>query len=388
MPPALTSLPGRGSIQGHEVIVMRTNYLRATLAGGLFAVLLVGTAPLDGLFAQSSGAQQDQTQQPPVSVPSAPNEQQKTPDQYTMTVEVPLVTLDVVVADDNGNPVTGLSKGNFRVSEDGVPQSISNFATPDAPITCVMLLETRSPHFGGYPVYMANAVNWSWAFISQLKKDDWLALAYFDMRTHYDVDFTQNKMAVRDFLSTMRMPGFSESNVFDAVIETLDRLKDVKGRKSILLLASGIDTFSKHTWDDTQKRLKQTDVTIFPVSVSQFVEIMQDNGLRPGGANLTFLQADNQMREMARLTGGESFFPRFDGEIPSDMQQIAAMLRSQYSLGYMPTNQTRDGKYRKIKVEAVGTDGKPLEVLNEKHKKLKLVIYARQGYTAPKGPVS
>jgi len=367
---------------------MRTNYLRATLAGGLFAVLLVGTAPLGGLLAQSSGAQQEPNQQPPVSVPSAPKDQQKAPDQYTMTVEVPLVTLDVVVADDNGNPITGLSKSNFRVSEDGVSQSITNFATPDAPITCVMLLEFSSRGPYGYPVYMANAVNWSWAFISQLKKDDWLALAYFDMRTHYDVDFTQNKMAVRDFLSTMRMPGFHESDVFDAVIETLDRLQDVKGRKSVLLLASGIDTFSKHTWDDTMKRLKQTDVTIFPVSVSQFVEVMQDNGLRAGGANLTFLQADNQMREMARLTGGQSFFPRFDGEIPSDMQQIAAMLRSQYSLGYMPTNQTRDGKYRKVKVEAVGTDGKPLEVLNEKHKKLKLVIYARQGYTAPKGPVS
>jgi VWFA-related protein len=272
-----------------------------------------------------------------------------------------------------------------------VPQALTNFSTPDAPITCVMLLET-STRGGSFthqiPPYMVNAVNWSAAFIYQLKKEDWLALADFDMRAHYDVDFTQDKMAVRQYLSTMRVPGFSESNVFDAVIETLDRLQDVKGRKSILLLASGIDTFSKHTWDDTMKRLKQTDVTIFPVSVSQFLEVMRDDGRRPGGGNLTFLQADNQMREMGRITGGQSFFPRFDGEIPTIMQQVAAMLRSQYSLGYIPTNQSRDGKYRKIKVEAVGTDGKPLEVLNEKHKKLKLVIYARQGYTAPKGPVS
>lgn len=385
---------------------MRTNYLRAILAGGIFALLAVGTPPIGGLFAQSTGAPQDpkqqppvsvpatpkdQTQQPPVSVPSAPKDQQKAPDQYTLTVEVPLVTLDVVVADDNGNPITGLGKTNFRLSEDGVPQAISNFSTPDAPITCVMLLETSTR--GGsaahlIPPYMVNAVNWSAVFIRQLKKDDWLALADFDMNPHYDVDFTQDKMAVRDYLSTMRVPGFSESNVFDAVIETLDRLQDVKGRKSILLLASGIDTFSKHTWDDTIKRLKQTDVTVFPVSVSQYQEVMQDNGLRRGGANLTYAQADNEMREMGRITGGQAFFPKFDGEIPTVMQQIAAMLRSQYSLGYTPTNQSRDGKYRKIKVEPVGTDGKPLEVLNEKHKKLKLVVYARQGYTAPKGPVS
>src|SRR5208282_741231 len=270
----------------------------------------------------------------------------------------------------------------------GVPQPITNFATPDAPITCVMLLEFSSRGANGYPVYMANAVSWSNAFISQLKKNDWLALAYFDMRTHFDVDFTQDKMAVRSFLSTMRMPGFHESNVFDAVIETLDRLQDVKGRKSILLLASGRDTLSKHTWDDTQKRVKQTDVTIFSVGVAGFEEVMQDTGLGRGASNLNYLQADNQMREFARLTGGRSYFPRFPGEVPGDMQEIAAMLRSQYSLGYMPSNQARDGKYRKIKVEVVGTDGKPLEVQNEKHKKLKLVIYARQGYTAPKGPVS
>src|SRR5271154_4004837 len=103
---------------------MRTHYLRAALAGGLFAVLAIGVAPIERLLAQSSGAQQDPKQQdpkqqPPVSVPSAPNGQ-KPPDQYTLSVEVPLVTLDVVVADDDGNPITGLSKSNFRVSEDGV----------------------------------------------------------------------------------------------------------------------------------------------------------------------------------------------------------------------------------------------------------------------------
>jgi VWFA-related protein len=177
--------------------------------------------------------------------------------------------------------------------------------------------------------------------------------------------------------------------VFDAVMDTLDNLKDVKGRKSIVLLASGIDTFSKHTLDQAYKRVKETDVTIYCVGVARFLaEYMDSHGMIGGAGRLNFVQAQNQLNEFSRLTGGRAYSPMFDGQIPGIMQEVAAMLRSQYSLGYTPTNQARDGKYRKIKVEVVGPDGAPLEVQDQKHKKLKLVVYARQGYTAPKGPVS
>jgi VWFA-related protein len=364
---------------------MRPSLLRAAAAGGLFGLLVMGTAPLAGLRAQAQKAQQ----KPPVTVPSAPSGEQKPPEQYTMSVEVPLVTLDVVVADNKGDIYTGLKKGNFRVSEDGVPQPITNFSTPEAPITTVLLIEFSSRGIFGYPAFAANAVTWADEFVSLLKKDDWVALVSFDMRTHIEVDFTQDKRAVHDYLAGMILPGFHESNIFDAVIETLDNMKDVKGRKSIVLLASGIDTFSKHTLDDAYKRAKETDVTIFPVGVARPVANYLDNHNMIGASGrLDFYQAENQLREFAKLTGGQAFFPQFEGEIPDDMRNIAAMLRSQYSLGYVPTNQARDGKYRKIKVDVVGSDGQPVELTDKKGKKLKLIVYARQGYTAPKGPVS
>jgi VWFA-related protein len=364
---------------------MRPGLLRAAAAGGLFGLLVMGTAPLAALRAQSQEAQQ----KPPVTVPSGPSGEKKPPEQYTMSVEVPLVTLDVVVADDKGDIYTGLKKGNFRVSEDGVPQPITNFSTPEAPITTVLLIEFSSRGIFGYPAFAANAVTWADEFVSLLKKDDWVALVSFDMRTHIEVDFTQDKRAVHDYLAEMIMPGFHESNIFDALIETLDNMKDVKGRKSIVLLASGIDTFSKHTLDDAYKRVKETDVTIFPVGVARPVANYLDNhGLIGGSGRLDFYQAENQLGEFAKLTGGQAFFPQFEGEIPDDMRSIAAMLRSQYSLGYVPTNQARDGKYRKIKVDVVGSDGQPVELKDKKGKKLKLIVYARQGYTAPKGPVS
>jgi VWFA-related protein len=368
---------------------MRAGILRCTTAGGLFALLVLGTAPLDALRAQSQNAPRDAQQKPPVTVPGGPTGDTKPTDQYSMSVEVPLVSLDVVVADEKGDIFTGLKKGNFRVSEDGVNQPITNFGTPEAPITTVLLIEFSSKGLFGYPVYAANAVNWADVFLQLLKKDDWVALVSFDMRTRLEVDFTQDKMAVHNYLATMLIPGFHESNVFDALMETLDNLKDVKGRKSIVLLASGIDTFSKHTLDDAYKRVKQTDVTIFPIGVSRALQYYLDGqGVLSGARSVDFYQAENQLGQFAKLTGGHAFFPVFDGEIPGIMQSIAGMLRAQYSLGYTPSNQARDGKYRKIKVEVVGADGQPLEVQDKKGKKMKLVVYARQGYTAPKGPVS
>jgi VWFA-related protein len=349
---------------------MRPSYLRSTVAGALLVALTIGPAAPAARDPQAQKGQQN----PPVTVPSPPADQ-KPQDQFTINVEVPLVTLDVVVADDRGDPITGLQKNNFRVSEDGVAQPVSNFATPEAPITCVMVVEFSSRGIYGYPVYAANAVNWADVFLAQLRKDDWIGLVSFDMRTHVEVDFTQDKMAVHSYLSRMIIPGFRESNVFDAVMETLDNLKDVKGRKAMLLLASGIDTFSKHTLDDLLKRVKQTDVTIYPVGVARFLSYyLEGRGLLSGPGRLDFYQAENQMNEIARLTGGHAFFPVFDGAVPGIMQEVASMLRSQYSLGYTPTNQSRDGKYRKIKVEVVGTDGAPLEVKDQKGKKLKLII--------------
>jgi len=368
---------------------MRAGFVRTTTACGLFLLLALGSAPADPLDAQPQGGQDNPQQKPPVTVPAGPGETKPT-DQFSVTVEVPLVNLDVVVSDEKGDIFTGLNKANFRVSEDGVLQPITNFSTPEAPITSVLLVEFSSRGLYGYPVYSANAVTWADAFVRLLKRDDWVALVSFDMRTRVEVDFTQDKMAVHNYLASMIIPGFHESNVFDALMETLDNMRDVKGRKSVVLLASGVDTFSKHTLDDAYKRVKNTDVTVFCIGTGQVVLNYIENNRATGGAiqRLNLYQAENQMKEFARLTGGQAFFPTFQGEIGSIMQNIANMLRSQYSLGYVPSNQARDGKYRKIKVEVVGSDGQPAQMKDAKGKLTKLIVYARQGYTAPKGPVS
>jgi VWFA-related protein len=311
-----------------------------------------------------------------------PAQPQQAPGGFSISVTVPVVGVDVVVTDNNGNYLTGLKKENFRVTEDGTVQMISNFAPTDAPITIVLLLEFSKL---GYQVFSYNARNWAAAFLGNLKATDWVALETFNMRPKVEVDFTHNGKDVLQGIASLYYPPFSESNLFDAISDVLDRTKDVKGKKAVLVLASGIDTFSKMTLDQAMKRIRETDATIFTIGVG--AQLFMSAETRAGGGgfgeNLNYLQAENQLKTFAAMTGGRSWSPRFDGEIPSIMQDIAASLRNQYSMAYSPSNNALDGKYRKIKVELVAPDGGPLTVNDQRGKKVKFQVYARQGYTAP-----
>jgi VWFA-related protein len=368
---------------------------RLVLAHALIAVLAFAP-PLT--LAQGQGPQrppsssqapppQSPQQQAPPSQPAPPQQGSQGQDQqqsgqpgFAISTTVPLVNVDVVVTDNDGNYLNGLKKENFRVLEDGAPQTITNFGTTDAPITVVLLLEFSQI---GYGWFLYNAVNWADVFLRQLKPNDWVALESFNMRSNVEVDFTHNTREVEQGLVSLYFPPFHESNIFDALVDVTDRLQDVKGKKAVLVLASGIDTFSRLTLDKTLAKLKQTDVTVYCVGVAEQMFVRSiDNG------GLTYLQAQNQLRTFAEMTGGRTWFPRFDGEIPSIMADVAGSLRNEYSLGYSPSNAKNDGKYRKIKVEVVAPDGGPLTVLDQKGKKRKFQVYARQGYTAPTSSVT
>ncbi len=358
--------------------------MRATLIGILLTFLACALALRlveQHVLAQAPAGQQPSSQ-PPVQPPPATSKQEPPQGGVSISVEVPIVTLDVVATTQHGDLITGLKRDNFRILEDGQPQTITNFAPTDAPLTIVMLMEFSSR--GYYQWFAYQAKYWADAFFPNLQQKDWVALVTFDMRSRVEADFTQNKEEVREALYHLYFPGFSESNVFDAILDTVDRLKDVKGKKSILLLATGVDTFSKHTLDQTIKQLRQTDVTIFAVGLDKpYTNFLDSRGAF--GSHLNYLQGENQLRTFAQMTGGFAWFPQFDGEIPGIFHDVAAFLRNQYSLSYSPTNRTRDGKYRKVKVELVGPDGGPLTVLDQKGKKQKYLVYAREGYQAPAG---
>ncbi|MGA2534856.1 MAG: VWA domain-containing protein [Terracidiphilus sp.] len=294
---------------------------------------------------------------------------------FSLRVDVPEVTVDVgVLLEKTHQFVPGLKPNNFRVYEDGVVQKVSGFKRVEAPITALMICEFAANSYS----FIYDMRNAAFAFAQQLRPQDYVALMTFDMRNTIQLDFTQDKRLFLEAINSLRIPGFSETNLFDALYEGLDRLERIEGRKYIILIASGRDTFSKLTLDKILKKVKAAqDITIYTVSTGGFARAVSRRG-----DSLDYLQGDNEMRTFSSLTGGASYFPRFSGEMPDIFSEINQNIRSKYELVYRPTNAKQDGSYRKLRVELVDDEGQPLRIQDEKHKPLKYDIIAREGYKA------
>jgi VWFA-related protein len=325
---------------------------------------------------------------PPPPAPAAP--QFRNPEgmgNVTLHVNVPEVTIDVgVMLEKTHQFVPGLKPSNFRVFEDGVQQKVEGFKRTEAPITALILMEYSARGMG----FRIQALNAALAFAEQLRPQDYIAMMTFDLNTHIITDFTQDKRQLQEGMRMLEnevyMPAaFSESDIFDALNESLDRLERIEGQKYIVLIATGIDSFSKLTFDKIEKRVKAAhDITIDTISTDGFFEAMTEGRGGMGGAmrDMSFLQADNEMKSFSDWTGGMHFAPRFVGEMPDDVKAINENIRAKYELVYHPTNAKLDGTFRKIRVELVDDEGQPLRMQDEKKKPLKYDIITRDGYRA------
>jgi len=301
---------------------------------------------------------------------------------FSLRVEVPEVTVDVgVLLEKTHQFVPGLKPANFRVYEDGVEQKVAGFKRVEAPITALLICEFAARSY----TFIYDMRNAAFAFAEQLRPQDYVALMTFDLRTQIVTDFTQDKRQLEAAINSLRIPGFTDTNLFDALYEGIYRLQRVEGRKYIILIASGVDTFSKLTFDKILKKVKETrDITIYTVSTGGMMRAITEGrgGMRGEMRDMDFLQGDNEMRTFASITGGMSYFPRFTGEFPDIFGQINQNIRSKYELIYHPSNAKQDGSYRKLRVELVDEEGHPLRIQDEKHKPLKYDIITRDGYRA------
>jgi VWFA-related protein len=290
-----------------------------------------------------------------------------------------VVNVDVAVLDNKGNPIPKIPRGNFRILEDNVPQTVTQYSVGQAPMTVAMVIEFSARFQRLYGPGWFDTLNAAYTFTRMLKPDDYTAVIAYDLKTEILCDFTNDQNKIGEAMQRLRIPGFSESNMFDALAETADRMSKIEGRKAILLISSGIDTFSKLTYDKARKSLQESGVPIYTIGTLGFVRELS------GDSNISFLQGDNELRTFSKETGGQSYFPKFPGELPNVIQQLQQALRTQYSLGYNPTNQAKDGKFRKITVQLVDPQtNEPLRVLDGKGKPIKYSIIAKAGYTAPR----
>jgi Ca-activated chloride channel homolog len=267
-----------------------------------------------------------------------------------------------------------------------VPQTVSLFGHSEAPMTVCLLIEFSNLYQQFYTEAWYQTLTAAYGFVGTLKPEDYVAVIAYDMRPEILSDFSTDRSKTMEALQRLRIAGFSEANLFDALVDSEERMQDIEGRKAIVLIASGRDTFSKLTFDKARKRIQAAAVPIYAVGLMQTLrELMDARGYMGPISRLDFLQADNQMRTFAKETGGQSFFPRFYGEFPNIFRSISDALRNEYALAYTPTNQAKDGAYRHIKVELVNpATNEPLAIKNEKGKPIKYQIVAKAGYNAPR----
>jgi Ca-activated chloride channel homolog len=297
--------------------------------------------------------------------------------------DVDTVTVDVAIIDNKGHFIPGIPKGNFRILEDNVPQQISGYNVGEAPLTVSLVIEFSNRFESLYTRTWFQVLQLAYGFCSTLKPTDYVAVVAYDIKPEILSDFSTDRMQTQEALHRLTIPAWSEANLFDAVTDTADRMSGIEGRKAIVLMSSGIDTFSKITFDKTRKILQEDGVPIYAIGLMQTLRILMESRMS-SMAQMDFLQADNQMRTFATETGGQAFFPRFEAEFGQIFEQIHQALRNQYVLTYQPSNKVHDGAYRKIKVQLVDLNGNPLPVKDEKGKPIKYTILAKSGYKAPR----
>jgi Ca-activated chloride channel homolog len=324
-------------------------------------------------------------------------DQPKIPSEYGKNKNVPAptasysaqanaVTVDIAIEDAKGHFIPKIGKEFFRVTEDNVPQKIDSFSIGEAPMTIAMVVEFSNRFQSFYSQTWFQTLQAAYGFAQMLKPEDYLAIVAYDLKPEMLTDFTTDRGQINEALARLRIPGFSESNLYDALTDTIERMQPIEGRKAILLLSSGIDTFSGQTFDQARRKIQEGGVPIYAVGLMQSIrDVAEARGQLRGVQDMNFIQADSQMRTFATESGGMAFFPHFYTEFPEIFRNMATNLRSRYLVTYTPSNQARDGKYRKIKVDLVDpANNQPMRIEDDKHKPLKYTIYAKSGYTAPR----
>ena len=300
-------------------------------------------------------------------------------DQDVISLGTNVVNVSVVVYDKkSGKIYTGLKKENFKVFEDGVEQNLTNFSPSDSPITNVVLLEFSklTDYLGGdYMEYGRNEVLRPTLYFVRnfVQPKDFISIVAYDIRPTPITDFTSDQYKLLSAVNLLfrNEPAFSEANLFDSLkfvlkggrgdaevlgknsdknYEDYTGLEEVEGRTSILLICSGIDTFSKINYDEARKIVENAGVPIYIIGTGNLFFKKEMGGT---GMHMTQLQAQNTLKTFADSSGGAYFPVTFEGELNSTLQNIVAFMRNEYSLGYIPTNTRAEGKRRKIDVHVI-----------------------------------
>lgn len=316
-----------------------------------------------GIYAQqSSSTTQPQT---PPKKPDEPSSSQqppikrndgKTQDGPIVKSLTEVVTLSVTVTDPYSRLVTGLDRKHFEVFEDKVKQNIEFFRDEDVPVSVGIIFDVS----GSMKGKLDRAREALKAFVQTSHDQDDFFLVGFNQRANLVAEFTDGESLINKL---MLIDPKGQTALYDASYLGLEKVKQGRHQKrAILLISDGQDNSSRYTYGELRKMLKEANVQIYSIGIVEM----------GGGAGGSLdLQGQGILEEVSQTTGGKAFFPRSAAELEDATTRIALELRHQYSVGYVPTNEKRDGKWRKISVKVNPPRGLP-----------RLNVRSKEGYYA------
>src|SRR5438876_4068986 len=298
-------------------------FMKALISGMLVAVLLSSVAL----------AQRGQQPQRPAE-PAA-----KTTDDQTLSVNVDLVNILFTVADRKGKFVTNLKKNDFRVFEDERPQTITNFSSEtDLPLTIALLVDTSGSIRDKLQFEQRAATEFFYSTLQRGK--DKAMIISFDSGVDLIQDFTDDPEKLAGAVQKIRAGG--GTSLYDAIyLAVTQKLSGQQGRRVVILITDGDDNSSRISLTETLEAAQKNDVTVYSISTNSagyFGSKEQERG-------------DKTLKKFATETGGKPFFPLKIQDLASSFLDIHDELRSQYQIGYRPTNANADGTFRRIRVD-------------------------------------
>lgn len=270
-------------------------------------------------------------------------------------VNTDLVTLTVSVTDNHGRYVSGLSKNDFTVSDNKVPQEISFFSDADSPVSVGIVFDVSGSMSGKKIKQAREALS---GFIQTSHPQDEYFLIGFNSQPQLLLDKTRDGDAVIKRLSFVEPRG--STAIYDASYLALERvMRGAYPRRAILIISDGEDNDSRYKFSELRRSLRESDVIVYAI------------GVRGRATGKWSRYGDHVLDELASISGGKAFFPRNSARLNEALEQIALELRHQYSIGYRPSNFAADGKWHRVKVKVT-----PPPEFN------RVFIRSREGYFA------
>jgi len=271
----------------------------------------------------------------------------------TIRVAVNRVNVAVRVTDSDGRLVEGLHREDFHIFDNGIEQPLSDFASVEESSQVVLLIES-----GPAVLFLAkDHVLAADAFLRSIPAADRVAIASYTRAPELLLNFTQDKIAARQALQQISfVNGFGDLNLSSSLATTIDWIASVPGKKTIVLLSTGMDSSPPETWKSVQKKLQTSDVQIFAVSLSADIRnpakmkklTAQDRSNR-AEVKEGFAQADQSLHELSEATGGRVYFPSNPADFERAYDEIASLVANEYSLAFAPAS--LDGQLHTLDVK-------------------------------------